>query len=121
MSSADGASTYIAPRDIPFSQRVRLFFVPKPQATPQNPIATPNADECPTDPKVQVEWHENTFKQLYKQRLVIQDEILPFSKQLIPDAFTIPTLPLAAGFETWLHTLVAKVHAAAQGLDAARE
>ena len=48
-------------------------------------------------------------------------EMLPFRQQLFPDAFTIPSLPLAAGFEAWLHTLITKVHAAAQGLDAARE
>ena len=28
---------------------------------------------------------------------------------------------MAAGFESWLHTLITKAHAAAQGLDAARE
>ena len=47
--------------------------------------------------------------------------MLPFRKQPIPDAFTIPLLPFAIGFNAWLHTLITKVHAAAHGLDAARE
>ena len=82
---------------------------------------SPYADEYPSDPDAQVEWHENKLKKLYKQSVGIDDDVLAFRKQLIPDAFTVPSLPLAAGIGSWLHTLVTKVHAAAQGFDSARE
>ena len=58
---------------------------------------------------------------LYEEGLDISEAYKPFRKQLIPDAFTVPPLPSAAGFESWLHTLITKVHAASQGLDAARD
>ena len=49
------------------------------------------------------------------------NDLLAFLKQLIPDAFSAPQLPIASGFESWLRTLITKVHAAAQVLDSARE
>ena len=64
-------------------------------------------------------WHR--FKKLYKQSIGIDDDIVSYRKQLIPYAFTVQPLPTAAGFESWLNTLFAKVHAAAQGFDSARE
>ena len=53
--------------------------------------------------------------------MCIQDVIVAYRKHFIPDAFTIPTLSLAAGFEGWLHTVITKVRAAAQGVKAVRE
>ena len=51
----------------------------------------------------------------------IDDDIVSYRKQLIPDAFAVQPLPTAAGFESLLNTLITKVHAAAQGFDSARE
>ena len=59
-----------------------------------------------------MEWHESKLNKLYKQSLGIEDDSLVSRKQLIPDACSVPRL-LAAGFESWLHTLITKVHAAA--------
>ena len=52
--------------------------------------------------------------------MCIHDAPNAFRKQLIPDAFNVPSLPSAASFESWLHTLITKVHAAFQGFDSAR-
>ena len=49
------------------------------------------------------------------------DDIINYRKQLIPDAFAIQAFPGAAGFDSWINTLIAKVHAASHGIDAARE
>ena len=49
------------------------------------------------------------------------DDFINYRKQLIPDAFTIQGLPTAAGFDSWINTLITKVHAASHGIDAARE
>ena len=49
------------------------------------------------------------------------DDITNYRKQLIPDAFTIQGFPSAAGFESWINTLITMVHAASHGIDAARE
>ena len=51
----------------------------------------------------------------------IEDDFVKYRKQLIPDAFAIQALPLAANFESWINTLITKVHAASHGHDAARE
>ena len=58
---------------------------------------------------------------MIKQSVGIDEDIVPYRKQLIPDAFTVQPLPTAANFESLLNTLITKVHAAAQGLDTARE
>ena len=120
VTSADGASEFTAPRDIPFSERIPTFPVPKSKASPPD-LSAPQTEEYPSDPAAQVEWHENRFKKLYKQSIGIDDDIVSYRKQLIPDAFTVQPLPTAAGFESWLNTLITQVHAAAQGLDSARE
>ena len=51
----------------------------------------------------------------------LDDDVVAFRKQVIPDAFAVELLPTAAGFEYLLITLTTKVHAAAQGLDSVRE
>ena len=58
---------------------------------------------------------------MFKQSVGIDKDIVSYRKQLILDAFTAQPLPTAANFESWLNTLITKVHAAAQGLDTARE
>ena len=105
MSSVDGASSYTAPRDIPFSQRVPFHPVPKPQSRPQRRIASPDLGDCPTDPEAQAEWYKNMFKRVYEQCFGIHKDVELFHKQLIPDAFVVPPLPSAAGFESWLNTV----------------
>ena len=59
MSFVAGASTYLAPRDIPFSQCVPHLPVHKTQPRPQQRTASPDVGDCPTDPEAQVEWHNN--------------------------------------------------------------
>ena len=58
---------------------------------------------------------------MFKQSIENDDDIINYRKQLIPDAFTIQPLPGAAGFDSWINTLITKVHAASHGIDAARE
>ena len=99
MASADGASMFIAPRDIPLGQRVPLFQSPKPRVAPQDQHPSSHADDYPSDPDVQVGWHENKLKQFYKQSIGIEDDLLASRKQLISDAFSVPQLPGASGFE----------------------
>ena len=58
---------------------------------------------------------------MFNQSVGIGEDIAAYRKQLIPEAFTVQPLPTAANFESLLNTLITKVHAAAQGLDTARE
>ena len=98
-TSTDGASEFTAPRDIPFSQRIHIFPVPKSKASLRD-LSAPQTEEYPSDPAAQVEWHKNRFNKLYKQSIGIDDGIVSYRKQLIPDAFTVQPLPTAAGFES---------------------
>ena len=66
---------FMAPRGIPFSQRVPLFPSPKPRVAPQDQTAASIADDYPADPGAQAEWHENKLKQLYKQSMGVDDEL----------------------------------------------
>ena len=52
------------------------------------------------DPAAQVESHESKLKQMYKESQGIQDDLLAFRKQRLPDAFAVPPLPLADVFES---------------------
>ena len=97
-----------------------MFPVPKPKASPPS-VTVPQDKEYPSDAASQVEWHENRFKKLFNQSVGIDEDIVAYRKQLIPEAFSVQPLPTAANFESWLNTLITKVHAAAQGLDTARE
>ena len=58
---------------------------------------------------------------MFKQSADSDDDAVSYRKQLIPDAFAIQPLPTAANFESWINTLITKVHAASHGIDAARE
>ena len=61
------------------------------------------------------------MKKMFKHSTDNDDDIVNYRKQLIPDAFTIQSLPNAAGFDSLINTLITKVHAASHGIDAARE
>ena len=61
------------------------------------------------------------MKTIFKQNTENDDDIINYRKQLIPDAVAIQPLPGAAGFDSWINTLITKVHAASHGIDAARE
>ena len=58
---------------------------------------------------------------MFKQSNENDDDVVNYRKQLIPDAFAIQPLPTAANFESWINTLITKVHAASHGIDAARD
>ena len=58
---------------------------------------------------------------MFKQNTENDDDIVNYRKQLIPGACAIQGLPGAAGFDSWINTLITKVHAASHGIDAARE
>ena len=58
---------------------------------------------------------------MFKHTVDIAEDTVAYRKLLIPDAFAIQPIPTAANCESLLNTLITKVHAAAQGLDAARE
>ena len=58
---------------------------------------------------------------MFKHNTENDYDIINYRKQLIPDAFSIQALPGAACFDSWINTLVTKVHAASHGIDAARE
>ena len=58
---------------------------------------------------------------MFKHNTENDDDIVNYRKQLIPDDFAIQSLPNAAGFDSWINTLITKVHAASHGIDAARE
>ena len=73
MSSVDGASSYAAPRNIPFSQCVPFFPVPKSHPKPLQQIASPDIGACPTDPEAEVEWDKNKLKCVHEHILGIQN------------------------------------------------
>ena len=124
VASSSSLSVLLAPRDIPFSQSVTLLPgrpVPK-KSGPQYFKASPPAEETASDDDEQFQkWYEKKLKKIFKQHTENDDDIINYRKQLIPDAFAIQPLPGAAGFDSWINTLITKAHAASHGIDAARE
>ena len=86
-----------AARDVPFSQRIPLFPLPKPKASPPS-VTVPQDKEYPSDAAAQVEWYEKIFKQLFNQSVGFDEDIVAYRKQLMPEGLHCPTSSYSCKF-----------------------